>query len=541
VAVAICTHTHACASRTHAACAHAAAWPQLLERPADAIAALDTAAQLAGGASKDITQRLKALKRWVNTGAKPAAVAPPPPAAAQASASDLGSGFKFKPEASSKAKEWAAAAAAPAAAAWIDQPAADTFAMRLAAALPDASLPLAALASARAGRLDAPALALALADAAAAANTPAAWGLLASPLFALFAQSPLGKQRRREAAAALEAFRAKVRGACACHALALSDCPCLAHASPSASEMHSCVRAMPHPSRAADALYDAPLPCTPQHTPGLTMPLLPEASSLPAAASCAAESSALRRAALEAANAVVLGAARRSPSGLFDDADVAALLEAGLVDALMECVACAPGDAELAAAAKKGHDAALLQEAAAGVFYNLCAHARRLWAASPASDAVYEQLCRLLDREGNPLEADAAGCTDEEWEEGDAHAFFAPLAQLLGATGVPPGFFGHLSLQKIRTNALGAAQGEPPAADAPAAADGALPSVLTVLALLERVAARGPADALRALAKRQGAAALQTSVAARMRQYRAMGRAVGALELRPDKEAAARG
>jgi hypothetical protein len=103
------------------------------------------------------------------------------------------------------------AAAAPAAAAWIDAPAADTFAMRVAAALPDASAPLAALASARAGRLDAPGLALALAEAAAAANAPAAWGLLASPLFALFATTPLGKQRRREAAAALEAFRAKVR------------------------------------------------------------------------------------------------------------------------------------------------------------------------------------------------------------------------------------------------------------------------------------------------------------------------------------------
>jgi hypothetical protein len=271
------------------------------------------------------------------------------------------------------------------------------------------------------------------------------------------------------------------------------------------------------------------------------MPLLPEASSLPAAASCVAECGPLRRAALEAANAVVLGAARRSPAGLFDDADVVALLDAGLVDALMACVASTPTDAELAAAAKKGHDDAQLQEAAAGVFYNLCAHARRLWAASPASDGVYEQLCRLLDREGNPLEADAAGCSDEDWEEGDAHAFFAPLAQLLGAPGVPPGFFGHRSLQKIRTNALGAAQAEPQAPKGGAdVADGALPSVLTVLALLERVAATGPADALRALARRQGAAALQTTVAARMRHYRAMGRAVAALELRPDKEATAR-
>jgi hypothetical protein len=132
-----------------------------------------------------------------------------------------------------------------------------------------------------------------------------------------------------------------------------------------------------------------------QRCPGVAMPLLPDAASLVAAASCAGESAALRRSALEAANATFLGAARRvGPEGaLFEDGEVTALLDAGLPDALLAAVAPVqpPGKAS-----KTGADAPPpppLREAAAGVFYNLCAHARRLWAASDEADAIYEQLC----------------------------------------------------------------------------------------------------------------------------------------------------
>lgn len=125
------------------------------------------------------------------------------------------------------------------------------------------------------------------------------------------------------------------------------------------------------------------------------MPLLPDAASLVAAASCGGESAALRRSALEAANAAFLGAARRvGPEGaLFDDDDVRALLDAGLPDALLAAVVDregGPGNESI-----KGAQQAVppLREAAAGVFYNLCAHARRLWQATAEADAIYEQLC----------------------------------------------------------------------------------------------------------------------------------------------------
>jgi hypothetical protein len=123
------------------------------------------------------------------------------------------------------------------------------------------------------------------------------------------------------------------------------------------------------------------------------MPLLPEAASLAAAAGCAGESIALRRAALEAANAAVLAAARRAPAAVFEDADVAALLSGGLVDALLAASE-AGLEGKLSEAAAAVDAAAPLREAAAGTFYNLCAHARRLWTATPGADATYEHLCR---------------------------------------------------------------------------------------------------------------------------------------------------
>ena len=253
------------------------------------------------------------------------------------------------------------------------------------------------------------------------------------------------------------------------------------------------------------------------------MPLLPDAASLVAACSCAGESVALRRSALEAANAAFLGAARRvGPDGaLFEDGEVLALLDAGLPDVLLAAVA--PHEAAASGAAAPPPP---LREAAAGVFYNLCAHARRLWAASAEADGIYEQRCMLMDREGNPLECDASDAAASEWDGGAAHAFFAPLAQLLGSPAAPRALLGALSVQKIRTNALAAAQ-------APGAADSAaLTGVLTILALLERCAKAGAPAALRQLADRAAVAALQADVARNARRYITMGAAVAELELR---------
>ena len=247
-----------------------------------------------------------------------------------------------------------------------------------------------------------------------------------------------------------------------------------------------------------------------QHTPGEAMPLPRDVASLVLACGCVGESPALRRAAFESANALFLQAAR-SPGGasvpLFEHPDVEALLAANLPAACL--AACAPSCPQA------------VREAAAGTFHNLCAHALRLWGqgAQAGADATYERLCLALDREGlNPLDADAS---DDEWDEAAAHAFLAPVAALLDDSG-SRALLSALSLQKLRVNALHAVQR---AAGGEAAARG----VVTVLALLERVAESGGAgDALRPLAGRIKAAAFQREVDARLDAF---GNMAAALEM----------
>lgn len=140
-----------------------------------------------------------------------------------------------------------------------------------------------------------------------------------------------------------------------------------------------------------------------------------------------------------------------------------------------------------------------------------------------------------MDREGNPLEADASPSGESEWDASAAHSFFAPLAQLLGSPAAPRALLGRLSLQKIRTNALAAAQA-PDVASGRVAGGGPLAGVLTILALLERCARAGAPAALRALADRGRVAELQADVAAQTRRYVAMGAAVAELELRSAAE-----
>ena len=132
-----------------------------------------------------------------------------------------------------------------------------------------------------------------------------------------------------------------------------------------------------------------------------------------------------------------------------------------------------------------------------------------------------------MDRDGNPLEADASD--DSEWDGSAAHAFFAPIAQLLGSPAAPRALLAPLSLQKMRTNALAAAQA--PGATA-SAGTGPLTGVLTLLALLERCAKAGVPTALRSLADRQTVQAVQAAVAEQTRRYLEMGTAIAELELR---------
>ena len=139
-----------------------------------------------------------------------------------------------------------------------------------------------------------------------------------------------------------------------------------------------------------------------------------------------------------------------------------------------------------------------------------------------------------MDRDGNPLESDASEAAAGEWDSAAAHAFFTPLAQLLASPAAPRALLGALSLQKMRTNALAAAQAPGAAA---AGGAGPLTGVLTILALLERCAKAGPSAALRALADREAVAALQADVAENTRRYVAMGAAVADLELRAAEEA----
>ena len=196
-------------ARSPLAAAHPLCNLQLLERPADAVAALEQAATLAGGATKDITARLKVLRRWVNSGVKPAAapIAAPPAPLAPPPASASASGFAFKP--APKVLSGSGKGASPPS--WADAAACERLSAAASAALRTPDAALAALAAARAGRGDAAALATALAEACLATGTAEGWALLGAPLFAVFGKAP---GRRREAAVALEAFRAQVRPFC---------------------------------------------------------------------------------------------------------------------------------------------------------------------------------------------------------------------------------------------------------------------------------------------------------------------------------------
>ena len=59
------------------------------------------------------------------------------------------------------------------------------------------------------------------------------------------------------------------------------------------------------------------------------------------------------------------------------------------------------------------------------------------WGANPQGDEIYSRFCTLMDREGNPLDADtsdpAAGCEDD-WDGQAAHEFWTPIAQLASDT-----------------------------------------------------------------------------------------------------------
>jgi hypothetical protein len=183
---------------------------QLLERPAEAVAALEQAASLSGGATKDIAARLKVLRRWMNSGVKPAPPAIPGPAAplAPPPGGAAASGFAFKTPPAVSAGTSGKAAPKAAAASWADATACERLGATMSAALREPAAALSALVAARAGRGDAAALATALAEACVATGTAEGWQLLGAPLFAVFGKAPA---RRREAAAALEAFRAKAR------------------------------------------------------------------------------------------------------------------------------------------------------------------------------------------------------------------------------------------------------------------------------------------------------------------------------------------
>jgi hypothetical protein len=181
---------------------------QLLERPAEAVAALEQAASLSGGATKDIAARLKVLRRWKNSGVKPAPASIPAAPLAPPPAGAAASGFAFKTPPAVSAGTSGKAAPKAAAASWADATACERLGATMSAALREPAAALSALVAARAGRGDAAALATALAEACVATGTAEGWQLLGAPLFAVFGKAPA---RRREAAAALEAFRAKAR------------------------------------------------------------------------------------------------------------------------------------------------------------------------------------------------------------------------------------------------------------------------------------------------------------------------------------------
>jgi len=175
---------------------------------------------------------------------------------------------------------------------------------------------------------------------------------------------------------------------------------------------------------------------------------------------------------------------------------------------------------------RKGEDAAPLVEAAAGIWHNLASHAGQpLPGPAHAAEPLLDRLCQLLDRPGNPLDSDMSD-EDGGWSEARAHEWFAPLAGLLAQAGATtPLLFTHLQLHRVRCTALAAAGGAGPQAEE------RLSGALTLLGLLECMAAQPFAAALRALAQRHAVVGLRARAGERGRQYAVMAQAVARLGL----------
>ena len=260
-------------------------------------------------------------------------------------------------------------------------------------------------------------------------------------------------------------------------------------------------------------------------SPGIKMPLSHDPAALVLAARCLPECGAVRRAAFESCNAAFLAAAHTGAASvdgatlLFDHAVVVRLMKAGLADACLDAVAAPSTPPQV-------------REAAAGTFHNLVHHARRQAQASSgsanaaATARAQEQLAHLLDRPENPLDDPSAdeGGDAEAWDAAAAHAFFGPIVSLLSTAS--HGLLSPLSLQLLRCNALDIAQQVLHQQLEAASSQMLLMGCITLLLLLERVAAQGPADALRPLAQRSVVAEFRQLAEAKAQAFVAMARAM---------------
>ena len=254
------------------------------------------------------------------------------------------------------------------------------------------------------------------------------------------------------------------------------------------------------------------------NAPGDAMPLPAEPRGLLLVAACEAEGDFQRRSALEHLNGALLDARQRvakraPPTSLWEEPDVRDALDAGALDRITTMAA--------------RQDEGARAEAAAGFMFNVLGiagsdmSARSGAAMSSEADDAYARLCGLLDRPGNPLDANVAeyeGDDGEEWDEGAAHAFFVPVLQLLSAQDFAKSLLGHEVDIRLRVNCQHVA-GTPEAGQV-------LEGFLNILRMLRRCATAGVPATLRELVTLDGIRAFQAEVKAAALEQVALSKAL---------------
>lgn len=206
----------------------------------------------------------------------------------------------------------------------------------------------------------------------------------------------------------------------------------------------------------------------------------------------------------------VLNAAEKEGNEMFESTEVSAMMAADVIAVI---------DKKLIAEEVHGDSDAMLHhacEAACGTLHNLLTQARRIGAEeqqdSDASDP-YAELCALLERDDNPLDADTSSKTAKvSWDAQAAHGFFVPINSFFSFDERKKRVLSNLSVMRVRANIV----------DCVAASreDMARP-LCNVLRLLQKLREHGsPPEVLRSLAEREHVLQFQKEAEAELASHK---------------------